>query len=78
MRISYIKHNSFISHFEGWLQGFAELADGVVTILSLGFLVSDFELRISFWRSRRGIERMKVIRERARIKAFLEKTESWK
>ena len=41
------KHPDRTAHFHGWLQGFCELADGLVTVLSLGFLASGFEMEAS-------------------------------
>lgn len=50
--ISKWKHPSYIMHFLGWLQGFCELADGLVTILSLGFCYSSFEMNMARFRAK--------------------------
>lgn len=42
-----------------WGQGFAELADAIVTLCSFGLLVSGFEVRYSGWRAHRSLKRMK-------------------
>jgi len=44
MRIQRWKHPHWQLHVLGWLQGFAQLADAAVTLGSLGFLCSSFEL----------------------------------
>ncbi len=58
------KHQNAYSHFLGWLQGFAELADGLVTVLSFATLSSNFEIRVSFYRAFEAINRSKNDRER--------------
>lgn len=41
------RHPTPKGHAYGLLQGFAEIADGVVTLLSLGFYASSFEMAVS-------------------------------
>lgn len=53
------KHPNKTLHLLGFIQGFGELLDGVVTILSLGFLMSNFELRVSRYRAKISIQQMK-------------------
>lgn len=36
------KNHLFISWFLSWLCGFAAIADGIIIVLSFGFLCSDF------------------------------------
>ena len=40
-------HPSHGAHILGIIQGLAEIADGIVTLLSLGFFLSSFELTVS-------------------------------
>ena len=56
------KHVNKTLHLLGFLQGFGELLDGVVTIGSLGFLMSNFELSISRYRAKISIRQMKRIK----------------
>lgn len=58
-RIMRYKASSKTQRFLIWCQGWAELLDGLVTLLSFGFLCSNFELELSFWRAKVEIERMK-------------------
>lgn len=51
MRVDRWHHPTLRCHFWAIVQGFAELADGLVTVLSLGFLMSNFEMQIAFYRS---------------------------
>lgn len=60
LRISYKAFRSLDEHFLYWLQGFAEIADGLVTLLSLGFFMSNFELNISYWRAMREFKKQKL------------------
>lgn len=57
MKIIRWKHPNATDHLVGLLQGFGELADGMVTVLSLAFLMSDFELSVASWRARLQINR---------------------
>ncbi len=59
VRIHRWKHPSWQEHLLGILQGFAEIADGCVTIVSLGFYLSNFELSVSYWRAGYAIQRAK-------------------
>ena len=52
MRVHRWQHQNAKIHFAGWLQGFGELADGLVTIFSLGFYASNFESSVASWRVR--------------------------
>jgi hypothetical protein len=47
MLISRWKHPTLKSHLLGIVQGFSTLADGIVTVCSLGFFYSDFEMRLA-------------------------------
>ena len=59
MKVYRWEHPNVEEHILCWLQGFAELADGLVTLLSFGFLLSDFELRYCAWRTLRKIRKYK-------------------
>jgi hypothetical protein len=63
MRIYRWKHLNWQMHLLGILQGFAELADGIVTVGSLGFFGSRFELDASCYRARKSFDIAKKIRE---------------
>ena len=54
--ISRWKHPTIEAHLLGIVQGFGEIADGVVTICSLGFLMSGFEMAVARFRSKRYFE----------------------
>lgn len=56
------KHPDRWCHALGLLQGFAELADGCVTLLSLGFYASGFEMWIARFRAKEALSRAKVRR----------------
>ena len=51
------RHPTLTAHLLGILQGFAELADGLVTLGSLGFLCSSFELQVARHRARENLLR---------------------
>lgn len=51
MRIGRWRHPSLTLHLLGLVQGIAEIADGCVTLCSLGFFVSDFEISVSRYRA---------------------------
>jgi len=51
LRIGRWKHPYWQVHMLGILQGFAEIVDGLVTILSLATLSSNFELEVAAFRS---------------------------
>lgn len=46
------KHSSTKQHFLGLLQGFAGILDSAVIILSLGFLASNFEMKMAATKAR--------------------------
>lgn len=62
MRIQRLKHASFKQHFLGFVQGFAEIVDGCVTIFSLGFYMSSFEMDIARYRALSHIRDLKKAR----------------
>lgn len=47
------KHPNLACHALGFIQGFAELADGLVTVCSLGFYGSGFEMAAARYRAKR-------------------------
>lgn len=59
MRVHRWQHPTAKAHLAGWLQGFGELADGIVTVFSLGFYASNFEVTVSGWRVRVMLEDIK-------------------
>lgn len=59
-----ILDNKVITRVEYLLQGIGELLDGIVTICSLGFLFSNFEIEICKWRTLRAIQRKKKFKSR--------------
>lgn len=65
IRILRWQHPSVETHLLGVLQGFAELADGLVTVLSLGFLMSNFEMSVAFYRGKYHLNRIKNERAKA-------------
>lgn len=56
MKIYRWKHQNLKQHLLGFLQGFAEIADGLVTLLSLGFYASNFEMTLSRYRCYSSIQ----------------------
>jgi hypothetical protein len=46
------KHPNLRSHFLGFIQGFAELADSLVTLCSFGFYASGFEMKVASYRAK--------------------------
>ena len=60
------KHPDWKSHIAGLMQGFAEVADGLVTLGSLGFYASSFEMSIARYRARRAMELQIQKRNRCR------------
>ena len=50
LRITRWEHPSIRCHLLGLLQGIAEVLDGLVTLFSLGFFMSNFEMQIAFYR----------------------------
>ena len=44
-------HPDKLAHLWGVVQGVAEIVDGLVTLLSLGFFVSNFDMQVAFYRS---------------------------
>lgn len=59
MKIQKWKHPTIKCHIFGVLQGFAEIADGLVTICSLGFYASDFEMSVTVYRTKSYFKDMK-------------------
>lgn len=51
MNIYRWKHANYKQHLLGLVQGFAELLDGIITIISLGFFASNFEMTIAKYRA---------------------------
>lgn len=51
MRVGRFNRPTARTRFVGWLGGFAGLADGLVTVLSLGYLKSNFEFQIVAYNS---------------------------
>lgn len=51
------KHTNKTQHFLGFCQGFAEIADVIVTLLSLGFYISSFELSVSRFRAKQSMKK---------------------
>ena len=47
MKIYRWKHPSLVCHLWGVLQGFGELGDGLVTVLTLAFFSSNLELLVA-------------------------------
>ena len=54
------KHPTIASHLIGVLQGFAEIADGLVTVGSLGFYMSGFEMRVASYRTLKHMRSLKA------------------
>lgn len=52
MRIQRWKHPTVKCHALGILQGFAEIADGLITICSLGFYASNLEMSVAAYRTK--------------------------
>lgn len=52
IRVTRWKHPTNKLHLYGFLQGFGELADSLVTLLSLGFFMSNFEMEVCRLRAR--------------------------
>lgn len=53
------KHPTIKCHALGILQGFAEITDGLITICSLGFYASNFEMSIAAYRTKTHLNDMK-------------------
>lgn len=53
------KHKNKIIHLLDWLQGFAEILDGLITVSSLGFFASNFEITIAGYRAKISILQLK-------------------
>lgn len=53
------KHPSVSAHLLGILQGFGEIADGLVTLCSLGSFASGFEMRVARLRAGQHIKKLK-------------------
>lgn len=67
LRIVRWGHANIELHLLGILQGFGELLDGIVTITSLGFLCSNFEGTISWFRAYRYIAFLKRKEQRSSL-----------
>lgn len=59
IRVERWKHPDWKSHLLGILQGWAEIADGLVTLLSFGFLMSNFEMQVASFRTKIYFETLK-------------------
>lgn len=55
------KHPCWQTHVLGIVQGFAEILDGAVTVVSLGFFMSQFELSVATYRALYKIKRTKPV-----------------
>jgi hypothetical protein len=51
LRVTRWAHPDKTAHGWGLIQGLAEIADGLVTLLSLGFYSSNIEMQVAFYRS---------------------------
>jgi hypothetical protein len=58
------KHQNWVMHVLGFVQGFGELADSIVTICSLGFYGSSFEMRCARYRAKLYFDLMKETRSK--------------
>ena len=54
------KHPTWKCHVIGFMQGFAELADGLVTLCSLGFYGSGFEMAVASYRAKQFYQRQRA------------------
>lgn len=59
IRVERWRHPDWKSHLLGFVQGFAEIADGLVTLLSFGFLMSNFEMQVACFRTKIHFETLK-------------------
>jgi hypothetical protein len=64
IRIIRWKHQNMKMHIMGWVQGFMELLDGIVTVISFGTLASNFERNWSSYRAKSHINQIKKEREK--------------
>lgn len=53
MRVQRWKHKNLTQQLLGVVQGLAEVLDGLVTVLSLGFLASNFAMNAAVLRVKR-------------------------
>jgi hypothetical protein len=53
------KHPNTTAHLLGILQGFCEIADGLITICSLGFFSSGFEMCVARLRAKTYLQQQK-------------------
>lgn len=60
-------HPSHGAHILGIVQGLAEIADGIVTLLSLGFFSSSFELTVSYNRAKYLIKSYKEKKKKIKL-----------
>ena len=58
------KHATAKQHMFGILQGFAEIADGLVTVGSFGFFASGFEMAVA---RRRSLSHLQGIKKRSAV-----------
>lgn len=61
IRVGRWRHPDLRAHVDGWLQGWCEIVDGLTTVLSLGFLISNLEITQSF---RRGYLRLMRVKKK--------------
>jgi hypothetical protein len=54
------KHPNWKCHAIGFIQGFAELTDGLVTLFSLGFYNSSFEIKVAKYRAKQFHQLLKL------------------
>ena len=59
IRVERWRHPDLRAHVDCWLQGWCEIADGLTTVLSLGFLISNLELTQAFRRGYLQLMRVK-------------------
>ena len=67
MRIHRWKHANSKHHLLGFIQGFAEILDGCVTICSLGFYMSSFEVDVARYRALVHIQDLKKVRDKGTL-----------
>jgi len=60
------KHPSWQSHMWGIVQGFAEIADGLVILCTLGFFASGFEMKVASQRAKKYFQ--KAMADKAKLK----------
>lgn len=65
--IKYYKQKNITQHFLLWVQAFGGILDALVSIISLGFLHSNFEIEICFWRTGLEFKRQKRVRDSEKL-----------